>query len=181
MARHIRLTGLLLAAVIGAVGAVSAGAAAQASPVGRLTHAQAVVQLRAAGISWSASGGCTDRNNPTCTSFEGVRRSSISGVRRLRAASGCRVNVTGGTEAGHAAGVYSHGTGYALDISKGRCVGAYIRRSFAYVGYVPGWGHQYRAPSGNLYTDEGDHWDIVFYTCGGCAGGGRRSAAGVAG
>ena len=79
-----------------------------------------------------------------------------------------RVMVTGGTETGHGDGVYTHWNGWKVDIQRLDCVSAYIRR-FADVGYIAGWGHQYRAPSGNLYTDEGDHWDILYYTCGGCS------------
>ncbi|MEV0650666.1 hypothetical protein AB0I28_35975 [Phytomonospora sp. NPDC050363] len=153
------------------VGAVAALLLAMASPAQAatfLTHAQATSQLSASGISWSSSGGCSDRNNPTCTSFTNVRQVTISGIRTLRSSSGCAINVTGGTETGHSGGTYSHWNGYKLDISKYACVGNYIKAHFTYVGYISGWGYQYRSGAGNLYTDEGNHWDILFYNCGGC-------------
>ena len=25
---------------------------------------------------------------------------------------------------------------------------------------------QYQAASGNIYADEGNHWDVLYYTCG---------------
>lgn len=42
----------------------------------------------------------------------------------------------------------------------------YIKGHYSHVGVIPGWGDQWKAPSGNLYTDEGTHWDILYYTCG---------------
>jgi hypothetical protein len=131
-----------------------------------LTHAQATSQLRAASITWSSSGGCSDRNNPTCTSFSQVRQTSITGIKTLKSASGCAVHITAGTEAGHASGTYSHWNGWKLDIRHYSCIDNYIKTRFTYVGYISGWGHQYRSAAGNLYTDEGNHWDILYYTCG---------------
>ncbi|WP_248581427.1 hypothetical protein [Nocardioides sp. InS609-2] len=43
-------------------------------------------------VPWTSSGGCSDRDNSTCTSFDGLRRA--------------------GAEVGHAAGTYSHANGY---------------------------------------------------------------------
>ncbi|MBB5868879.1 hypothetical protein F4553_002258 [Allocatelliglobosispora scoriae] len=157
------MAGALLAfALIGWPSALSA------APVVLLTHKAATDQLRAAGIAWISSGNCTNRNNPECTSFERIRQSTIDGVITLRTASRCPITVTGGTETGHGTGTYTHWNGWKLDIARWACVSAYIGRNFAYVGYISGWGHQYRAPSGNIYTDEGNHWDILYYTCGGC-------------
>lgn len=135
-----------------------------------LTHAEATARLKAAGITWWSSGTCSDRNRADCTSFEQIRASTIAGVITLKQASACAVTVTGGTETGHGDGTYTHWNGWKVDIQRLDCVSGYIRR-FTDVGYIAGWGHQYRAPSGNLYTDEGDHWDILYYTCGGCSPG----------
>ncbi|MEU7824531.1 hypothetical protein [Catellatospora sp. NPDC049133] len=131
-----------------------------------LTHSEAAAQLRAVGITWSSSGNCSDRNNSTCTSFTNVRQVTITGIKTLKSASGCAINITAGTEAGHSSGTYSHWNGYKLDISKYTCIGNYIKNNFTYVGYISGWGYQYRSGAGNLYTDEGNHWDILYYTCG---------------
>ncbi|MEV4756512.1 hypothetical protein AB0J86_15560 [Micromonospora sp. NPDC049559] len=137
-----------------------------ATPAFAITHASATSQLAAAGISWTSSGGCSDRNVPTCTSFEGIRQATIDGIITFKRASGCAVTITAGTETGHAGGTYSHWNGYKVDISKTSCVNNHIQTAYTYVGYISGWGYQYRAPSGNLYTDEGNHWDILYYTCG---------------
>jgi hypothetical protein len=165
MLRTLKRGGTILASAAAIILFVM-GAPAQAAT--KLTHAQATSQLRASNITWSSSGGCSNRNNPTCTSFEQVRQVSISGIRTLKSSSGCALNVTGGTETGHSGGTYSHWNGYKLDISKGTCVGNYIKNNFTYLGYISGWGYQYRSGAGNLYTDEGNHWDILFYNCGGC-------------
>lgn len=149
--------GLLLGATTGASAAGSDD---------RLTHAQAVKQLDAAGVGWYASGDCTDRTLPSCTSFSGIRQSTIDGVRTLRKASGCPLVVTGGTETGHASGTHSHWNGWKIDIRRTACVDAYVGKWFTPVGTVEGWGTQYRARSGNLYTNEVHHWDILFYSCG---------------
>ena len=50
--------------------------------VTKLTNAQATARLRSSGITWSSSGNCSDRNNPTCTSFEQVNLTTIQGRRR---------------------------------------------------------------------------------------------------
>lgn len=142
--------------------------AAPANAATFLTHAQATSQLASAGISWTSSGGCSDRNGSTCTSFDQVRQTTIDGIRTFRSASGCAIMITGGTETGHSGGTYSHWNGYKLDIRLSTCVDGYITNNFTYVGYISGWGHQYRSAAGNLYTNEGNHWDILFYNCGGC-------------
>lgn len=154
---------------LGWPGASSAEApAARADDRVHMTHADAVGRLRQAGIPWWSSGGCSDRRRTDCTSFEQIRRSTIEGVITLKQASSCPILVTGGTEAGHGSGTYTHWNGWKVDIARYDCVSAYIRSGFQHVGYISGWGTQYKAPSGNLYTDEGDHWDILYYTCGGC-------------
>jgi hypothetical protein len=139
--------------------------ATAAAPV-FLTHPQAAAHLQAADVTWTSSGDCSDRTDPRCTSFSGIRKTTVDGIRTLRSASGCPIVVTGGTEAGHAAGTYSHWNGWKIDIRRTACVDAYVTRWFTYVGTVEGWGRQWRARSGNLYTNEGRHWDIIYYTCG---------------
>ncbi|MFI6133835.1 hypothetical protein [Micromonospora sp. NPDC051141] len=155
----------LLTLLVTIAGAVGLGLGL-ATPAFAISQSSATSQLRAAGITWSSSGNCSNRNVATCTSFEGVRQATIDGIITFKRASGCAVNVTAGTETGHAGGTYSHWNGYKLDIAKSSCVNNYIYNHYAYVGYISGWGYQYRAASGNLYTDEGDHWDILFYSCG---------------
>jgi hypothetical protein len=162
------------------IGVFLAGATAQASvsendpvsnatsatvtiQVTKLTHAQATSRLRAAGITWSSSGNCSDRNNSTCTSFDQVNLTTIQGAETLKRASGCALNVTGGTETGHASGTYSHWNGYKLDFSKSTCLTNYIHNNFTSIG-----GGKWQSAAGNVYFDESNHWDVTYYNCGGC-------------
>jgi hypothetical protein len=173
--RHFLVRGMITFAVA-VTGVFLAGASAQASTendpvtnsvvtiqVTKLTHAQATARLRAAGITWSSSGNCSNRNNSTCTSFEQVNLTTIQGAETLKRASGCALNVTGGTETGHASGTYSHWNGYKLDFSKSTCLTNYIHNNFTSIG-----GGKWQSGAGNIYFDESNHWDVTFYNCGGC-------------
>jgi hypothetical protein len=171
--RHTRraLTGFLGAAAAAAL-TVSATASAQAaSPTAagspqltaKLTHAQATAKFRSAGITWTSSGGCSDRNKPTCTSFEGLRSATADGAITLKSASGCAIRLTGGTETGHASGTYSHWNGYKLDMSLSSCLDNYITKTFTSIG-----GSKWKSASGNIYYREGNHWDVTYHNCGGC-------------
>jgi hypothetical protein len=139
------------------------GLAGSASAV---TQASAEAQFRAAGIGWTSSGGCTTQSNPTCTSFSGIRQATIDGAKTLRSASGCGLTITGGTEVGHAGGTYSHANGYKLDFSRTSCLTGWVHNTYTYIGLRGDGAPQYRAASGNVYADEGNHWDVVYYTCG---------------
>lgn len=158
-----RLAVLLTGALLG-LGSV-VGVASSASAV---TQAQAESAFRAAGITWSSSGSCTDRTNRACTSFDGLRQTSVDGAHTLRSASGCPLNITGGTEVGHASGTYSHANGYKLDFSLSSCLTSYVTSTFRYVGTRSDGAQLYRSGSGNEYAKEGNHWDVTFFTCGGC-------------
>jgi hypothetical protein len=131
--------------------------------VTKLTNAQATAMLRASGITWSSSGNCSDRNNPTCTSFEQVNLTTIQGAQTLKSASGCALNITGGTEVGHASGTFSHFNGYKLDMSLSSCLTGYIQRNFTFIG-----DSKWQSAAGNIYFLEGNHWDITYFNCGGC-------------
>ncbi|WP_139982500.1 hypothetical protein [Nocardioides litoris] len=152
---------LLVALLLALVGAL-----AVAGPASAVTQASAESQLRAAGITWSSSGGCTTRSNSTCTSFDGLRQTSIDGAVTLKRASGCALNITGGTEVGHASGTYSHYNGYKLDFSRTSCLTSWVTGTYTYIGTRSDGARQYQAASGNVYADEGNHWDVTFYSCG---------------
>ncbi|MFD3870082.1 hypothetical protein [Streptomyces sp. NPDC058623] len=161
-----------LALVLGAlfapgVGVLTAADEAHAA-VTRISHSTATSMFGASGITWSSSGGCSDRNNPTCTSFEQLNLASAKGAQTLKSASGCALNITGGTETGHAGGTYSHWNGYKLDFSKYTCLGSYIKNTFTYIGVRGDGSPQWKSGAGNVYADEGNHWDVTFYNCGGC-------------
>ena len=140
-----------------------AGATEVGVLVTKLTHAQATSRLRSSSITWSSSGGCSDRNNPTCTSFEQVNLATIQGAQTLKSASGCALNVTGGTETGHASGTYSHWNGYKLDFSLSSCLTGYIHNNFTSIG-----GNKWQSAAGNIYFFESNHWDVTYFNCGGC-------------
>ena len=131
----------------------------------KLTQQEAEARLKAAGISWSSSGNCTDRQNKRCTSFEQINSGTIDGIVTLRNASTCPINITGGTEVGHATSPRSHYNGFKLDISHNPCIDGYIKREFTPIGNRPGTRFpQWRSSAGNVYCDETtlNHWDIVY-------------------
>ncbi|QXJ23112.1 hypothetical protein AGRA3207_004228 [Actinomadura graeca] len=130
-----------------------------ASP--RLEQQFAKYALRGSGIGWRSTGHCSERTKPTCTSFEGLRWSSLKGLLDFAEESGCEITVTGGTEDGHAGGQYSHGNGYKLDIATGGCVDRAITR-YRFAGVRGDGAKLYQAPSGALFAREKDHWDILF-------------------
>lgn len=143
--------------------AAADGDAGEVQAAAKLTHSQATTMFRNAGITWSSSGGCSDRNTPTCTSFSQLNQATAQGAVTLKSASGCAVNITGGTETGHASGTYSHWNGYKLDFGLSSCLNNYITGSFASIG-----GNKWQSGSGNIYFRESNHWDVTYYNCGGC-------------
>jgi hypothetical protein len=146
---------LALAGLVGTPGSASA-----------VSHSSAAAQFSAAGISWTSTGGCSDRNNRYCTSFEGIRQATIDGAITLKNASGCSLLITGGTETGHSSGTYSHWNGYKLDFSRTSCLTSWIHNTYTYIGTRSDGAPMYEAASGNVYADEGNHWDVTYYTCG---------------
>ncbi|EFL13229.1 hypothetical protein [Streptomyces sp. C] len=149
----------------GAIGAATVLALpGNAFAVSKLSQSQAASQLRAAGVTWSSSGNCTDRQNPTCTSFEQINQASVTGLKTLKSASKCAVHVTGATEVGHDRTFkYSHEKGYKVDINPADCISNYITRSFTRIAPRKG-DPRYRSSAGNVYTLERskNHWDITF-------------------
>ena len=81
----------------------------------------------------SSSGGCSDRNRPTCTSLDQVRCRTIVQLVAFKEASKCAVTVTGGTETGHSSGTYSHWNGFKIDIGLSTCINNYIKGMNAYL------------------------------------------------
>jgi hypothetical protein len=124
--------------------------------------------LRPHGIDWYSSGGCTNRDDAHCTSFEQINSGTVDGVIVLRDSSGCAVTITGGTEAGHSGGTYSHWNGYKVDVrtdpQRTTCIDTYIRDHTTYVGKRDGdHAPLYKSPHGDLYANEGHHWDILYF------------------
>lgn len=128
----------------------------------QLSHASASRWLKGAGLRWRSTGNCSNKRLRYCTSLDSVRTSTVSGLIELKRRSGCPVMVTGGTEAGHAPGRLSHGAGYKADISHNQCIDRYITKNYDRTGMRSDGSPLYRTPSGSIYADEGDHWDILF-------------------
>lgn len=150
-----------IAAVVAMFAALLMGASIASAAPAKYTHPQATAQLRAAGITWTSSGGCSDRNRSNCTSFEQINKTTIAGIKTFKSASRCAVNISGGTETGHASGQYSHWNGYKVDISLSSCVTNYITRTFTSIG-----GNKWKSASGNIYYRESNHWDITYHSAG---------------
>ena len=135
----------------------------QQQTLAKLSHSAATAKFQSAGLTWSSSGGCSDRNNSTCTSFDQINSATVDGVITLKQSSRCAVNLTGGTETGHADGTYSHWNGYKVDFSLSSCLDNYIQGTFTSIG-----GSKWKSGSGNIYYREGNHWDVTYHNCGGC-------------
>jgi hypothetical protein len=160
MRRGLSVLVLVIAGLVfGATGAQAADdVSVQAT---KLTHADAASRLSAAGITWSSSGNCSNRNVSTCTSFDQINLTTVQGATTLKRATGCALNITGGTETGHATGTYSHWNGYKVDFSLSTCLTNYITRTFTSIG-----GGKWQSASGNVYYRESNHWDVTYYNCG---------------
>ncbi|GLB44933.1 hypothetical protein LshimejAT787_1900110 [Lyophyllum shimeji] len=129
-----------------------------------LTQAQAEARLKPNGITASSSGGCTTRSNPHCTSYQGILSGTVDGVITLKKAAGLSsLVITGGTEVGHASGTYSHYNGYKVDVQHQTRLDNYIHSAFTRIANRGDGYPQWKAPSGNLYCDEGTHWDITYF------------------
>lgn len=120
---------------------------------GIYSHEAAVAALNP-GITISSSGGCSDPNNPRCTSLEGIPAFAIDKLNEIHQNCNCSIVITGGTEVGHR----SHGqrlpildlrfrdqnpnllrgielTGYTVDVNFGK--GATCEPRSSSSSYVP--------------------------------------------
>ncbi len=129
----------------------------------KLSDSAARAQVTSVGIPVVSSGNCSTRSVSTCTSLEQVNSGTINGILTLKRGSGCALNITGGTEVGHASGTYSHYNGYKLDTSITTCISNYITSNFTYIGVRSDGAPQYKSAAGNIYAKESSHWDILYY------------------
>ncbi|OAQ70905.1 peptidoglycan-binding domain-containing protein [Pochonia chlamydosporia 170] len=141
--------------------------AASTATAAKLSQSQAEAKLKPNGITASSSGGCTNRQNKSCTSYDQINSATVDGVITLKKASGCSsLIITGGTEIGHASGTYSHYNGYKVDLRHQSCLDNYIKSAFTKIADRGDGYPQWKAKSGNIYCDEGSHWDVTYYTSG---------------
>ena len=172
LARNLFVAAVLALASIVASVPEPDSAAAEPTPVTKLTHEQAMRRLRAARINVTSSSGRVDASrDPGTTSFQGVRSRTIDGIIAFKKRSGCAITITGGTERGHDAGQFSHAEGYKLDIKRTDCVWKYITKNFQRIGNRSDGAPRWRSPTGDIYAREGlpeqpenpPHWDILYY------------------
>src|SRR5215218_10657782 len=128
----------------------------------KLTQAEAETRLTDAGITWSSSGNCSDRNNKKCTSFDQINSETIDGIISFKRVSGCDVRITGGTETGHSTSTKSHWNGFKVDINPSVCVSDFIKTNFEAAGTRSDGAALFKDGAGNTYAREHDHWDITF-------------------
>ncbi|KAF8610280.1 hypothetical protein BDV93DRAFT_12134 [Ceratobasidium sp. AG-I] len=128
-----------------------------------MTQAAAQSKLEGAGIYASSTGGCTNKSVSTCTSYDGILSGTVNNVITLKNACGCAITITGGTEVGHASGTYSHANGYKVDIHHASGVDAYVTNTFTKIGNRGDGYPQWKSAAGNIYCDEGTHWDVTYY------------------
>ncbi|MFE7311851.1 MULTISPECIES: hypothetical protein [unclassified Streptomyces] len=150
-----------------ATGVLAVTAPLAAAAPAKYTQAAAEQQFRKAGVTWTSSGRCSNRNNRNCTSFDRINRTTVAGVIAFKKASKCAVTLTAGTETGHGSGTYSHWNGYKVDMHVAPCVDKYITGHFRYTGRRHGDNAKlYKSPAGNTYAYEvsrrGTHWDITY-------------------
>ncbi len=127
-----------------------------------LRQQEAGALFHEAGLRWISSGHCARRSNRHCTSFDGLRPSTLNGALDLREASHCGLVISGGTERGHAGGPISHHAGYKLDILPSRCLDRYIRHHYRHRRTRGDGARQWQAANGTMYAREPSHWDITF-------------------
>ena len=129
----------------------------------KLSQSAAASRLTAAGITSSSTGGCTNPANSKCTSYEGVYSGTVDGAITLKGACGCTLIITGGTETGHAGGTYSHANGYKFDFRKNTALDSYVKNTFTRIADRGDGYAQWKSAAGNIYCDEGSHWDVTYY------------------
>ncbi|GAA0971293.1 hypothetical protein GCM10009555_021910 [Acrocarpospora macrocephala] len=129
----------------------------------RISGNRAMRRISRAGLGWQATGRCTDQNRPYCTSLHSIRYGTLMKTIDLKRRSGCRIVITGGTETGHAHGVYSHGNGYKVDIKHNECIDSYITRKFRFYRTRGDGAALYRNKENDIYAREPDHWDLLLH------------------
>lgn len=127
-------------------------------------------QLSSAGISINNSNECPPGQTTGCTSLSGILKSTVDGVKTIKNSCNCDVTITGGTEAGHAGGAYSHANGWKVDLRFNTQLDNYIYGKIG-TSSTPITSSNiqndknYCGSDGNTYRKEGDHWDIVVGQC----------------
>lgn len=143
-------------------GAMSSAYTCQRS-AGSLTEADARQDLVSAGVGVKSD--CPAGQSTNCVDLEGIQQKTIDEVVLLSSQVGSsNVYVTAGTEGCgtvHSAGVYSHCTGYKVDLRLDPDLNSYITGNYINVGTRSDGAPLYKSPSGSMYALESDHWDVL--------------------
>lgn len=126
----------------------------------KLSQSEAQSKLEAAGITSYSSGGCTNRQVKTCTSYDQVNAVTVNGAITLKNACKCSLVITGGTEIGHASGQYSHYNGYKFDFRKDTGINNYVTGHFQKIEDRGDGYPQWKAASGNIYCVSSLHLGV---------------------
>jgi hypothetical protein len=152
------------ASATGTVAVVPPSAAPASETAIRQQLASAGIQINRSPCSPYDANGVVSR----CTNVGGMLSSTVSQVIGIKnSCNGCTVMVTGGSEAGHAAGAQSHGAGYKVDLGLNSSLNTFLQK-LPLTGQRGGdSGGPIRKDScGNEYVQESTHWDIkVLGTC----------------
>lgn len=119
-------------------------------------YTPAKAKLREAGITWRSSGNRENKNG--CTSFQGIRKTTVDGVIALECASHCTIVITGAAEIPPhtTTGTYTHGKGCKAGIALNPCINRYIPQHARKTGSAI-W-----AAGSVGYLRESNHWDIKY-------------------
>ncbi len=128
---------------------------------------QLASQNSAVSLEIRSSGGCNDKKNPTCTSLDGIRESTLTGVteflKELQANGINAVIITGATETGHSEkGDHTHSNGYKVDFALDGGLNRHIEEKWEYNGVRKDGAILYTNKRGDIAAKESDHWDITF-------------------
>lgn len=111
---------------------------------------------------------CPKGGSSGCVNLDGILQPTLNEVGILAASIGSdNVFVTAGTEGCgtvHSPGVYSHCTGYKVDLRLNTNLNSYITQNFTKITDRSDGAERYIAPSGAIYALESDHWDILVKT-----------------
>ena len=122
------------------------------------THAEALAILNASGIRLSSSGNCSDQKNKSCTSLDGIPKSTIAKLVAFKQGCGCSPIITGGTEVGHA----THGIGRPIVDIRRESISSYITKQ-PRCGTSSGRAI-YRDPitGGDFWDENSEHFHVNF-------------------
>jgi hypothetical protein len=131
-------------------------------PTGGKSEGYVISKFNANGITYSSTGKCTDKNRRNCTGLDGFQEKTVQNIIDLKNNCSCNINVSGGTEVGHAPGDMSHSTGYKYDIRLNTEIDTFITGRYPQTGKRDDGTLLYTdTKTGTVYARESNHWDVL--------------------